>query len=149
MPGLPAVPALSEWTLPARWIVCCGVSRCLSCFISWLHVKRHRPKTSLILSPHYLFSRGFPQGGECQPCAPECASCRGNSSHCLSCEGHYFLLDRSCRSSCPKGFYTTDAECRHCPAHCTECNQDGLCNSKCTGGSRVNDRRFYNGTIEC
>ncbi|CAB1456489.1 unnamed protein product [Pleuronectes platessa] len=74
--------------------------------------------------------RGFPQGGECRPCAPECASCRGNSSHCLSCEDHYFLLDGSCRSSCPKGFYTTDAECRHCPAHCNECNQDGLCN-KC------------------
>uniref|UniRef100_A0A8D3B8P0 Proprotein convertase subtilisin/kexin type 5b n=1 Tax=Scophthalmus maximus TaxID=52904 RepID=A0A8D3B8P0_SCOMX len=50
-----------------------------------------------------------------RPCAPECASCHGNSSHCLSCE---------------KGYYTTGTECHRCPAHCSECNHDGLCESK-------------------
>ncbi|KAK9523367.1 hypothetical protein VZT92_019778 [Zoarces viviparus] len=74
--------------------------------------------------------RGFPQGGVCQPCAPECASCQGNSSHCLSCEKQYLLLDHSCRSHCLEGFYATETECRLCPAHCGECNQDGLC-KKC------------------
>nr|XP_020458069.1 proprotein convertase subtilisin/kexin type 5-like [Monopterus albus] len=74
--------------------------------------------------------RGFPQGGVCQPCAPECASCQGNSSHCLSCERQYLLLEWSCRSHCPEGYYATERECRRCPAHCSECNQDGLC-KKC------------------
>ncbi|KAL6114118.1 pcsk5 [Pungitius sinensis] len=71
--------------------------------------------------------RGFPQSGVCQPCAPECASCQENSSHCLSCEKKYFLLDHSCRSHCPKGYYASEAQCHRCPAHCGECNQDGLC----------------------
>ncbi|XP_034396742.1 proprotein convertase subtilisin/kexin type 5-like [Cyclopterus lumpus] len=75
--------------------------------------------------------RGFSQGGVCQPCVPECASCQGNSSHCLSCEKQYLLLDRSCRSHCPEDYYATEnRECIHCPAHCGECNQDGLC-KKC------------------
>ncbi|XP_051278441.1 proprotein convertase subtilisin/kexin type 5b isoform X2 [Dicentrarchus labrax] len=71
--------------------------------------------------------RGFPQGGVCQLCAPECASCQGNSSYCLSCERPYLLLDHSCRSNCLEGYYAKETECRHCPADCKECNQDGLC----------------------
>ncbi|XP_049434017.1 proprotein convertase subtilisin/kexin type 5b isoform X1 [Epinephelus fuscoguttatus] len=74
--------------------------------------------------------RGFPQGGVCHPCAPECTSCQGNSSHCLSCEAQYLLLDHSCRSHCPEGYYTSKTECHRCPAHCEECNRDGLC-KKC------------------
>uniref|UniRef100_A0A8C4EH67 Proprotein convertase subtilisin/kexin type 5b n=1 Tax=Dicentrarchus labrax TaxID=13489 RepID=A0A8C4EH67_DICLA len=78
-------------------------------------------------SLHCLFPRGFPQGGVCQLCAPECASCQGNSSYCLSCERPYLLLDHSCRSNCLEGYYAKETECRHCPADCKECNQDGLC----------------------
>ncbi|KAG7490700.1 proprotein convertase subtilisin/kexin type 5 isoform X1 [Solea senegalensis] len=74
--------------------------------------------------------RGFHQDGNCQPCAPECASCQQSAAHCLSCEEHYFLLDHSCKSRCPDGYFTTDRECRSCPAHCSECNEDGLC-KKC------------------
>ncbi|XP_078141236.1 proprotein convertase subtilisin/kexin type 5b isoform X1 [Centroberyx gerrardi] len=71
--------------------------------------------------------RGFPQGGVCQPCAPQCASCQGNASHCLSCDSQYLLLDRSCRSHCPDGYYATETECLRCPPDCKECNRDGLC----------------------
>ncbi|XP_071385584.1 proprotein convertase subtilisin/kexin type 5-like [Centroberyx affinis] len=71
--------------------------------------------------------RGFPQGGVCQPCAPQCASCQGNASHCLSCDSQYLLLDRSCRSHCPDGYYATETECLRCPPDCKECNHDGLC----------------------
>ncbi|XP_029295190.1 proprotein convertase subtilisin/kexin type 5-like [Cottoperca gobio] len=74
--------------------------------------------------------RGFPQGGLCNPCAPECASCQGNSSHCLSCEKQFLLLDHSCRSHCLEGYYSSETECHRCPAHCRECSQDGLC-KKC------------------
>uniref|UniRef100_A0A671VLW9 Proprotein convertase subtilisin/kexin type 5b n=1 Tax=Sparus aurata TaxID=8175 RepID=A0A671VLW9_SPAAU len=74
--------------------------------------------------------RGFPKGGACQPCAPECTSCKGNSSYCMSCETDYLLLDHSCRSHCLQGYYATETECLHCPAHCKDCNQGGLC-KKC------------------
>ncbi|KAM8760711.1 proprotein convertase subtilisin/kexin type 5-like [Acanthopagrus schlegelii] len=74
--------------------------------------------------------RGFPKGGACQPCAPECTSCKGNSSYCLSCETDYLLLDHTCRSHCLQGYYATETECLHCPAHCRDCNQGGLC-KKC------------------
>ncbi|XP_029019493.2 proprotein convertase subtilisin/kexin type 5-like, partial [Betta splendens] len=71
--------------------------------------------------------RGVPEGGACQPCAARCASCEGNSSHCLSCEGAHLLLDHTCQSQCPGGYYAAEAECRRCPAHCSECNEDGAC----------------------
>uniref|UniRef100_A0A8C2Z4C6 Growth factor receptor domain-containing protein n=1 Tax=Cyclopterus lumpus TaxID=8103 RepID=A0A8C2Z4C6_CYCLU len=83
---------------------------------------------------------------------PECASCQGNSSHCLSCEKQYLLLDRSCRSHCPEDYYATEnRECIHCPAHCGECNQDGLsvryngeCLAKCPNST------YYDATTnEC
>uniref|UniRef100_A0A3Q3MWA6 Proprotein convertase subtilisin/kexin type 5b n=1 Tax=Mastacembelus armatus TaxID=205130 RepID=A0A3Q3MWA6_9TELE len=61
--------------------------------------------------------------GVCQPCAPECTSCQGNSSHCLSCDRGYLLLDRSCGSHCPRGYYATDTECRRCP-ECVRCHAD-------------------------
>ncbi|XP_035999655.1 proprotein convertase subtilisin/kexin type 5b isoform X2 [Fundulus heteroclitus] len=74
--------------------------------------------------------RGFPQGDECHPCAPECGSCKERPSNCLSCERPFLLLDNSCMSSCPKGYYDNNTECRRCPDHCSECSQDGLC-KKC------------------
>uniref|UniRef100_A0A668AC49 Proprotein convertase subtilisin/kexin type 5b n=1 Tax=Myripristis murdjan TaxID=586833 RepID=A0A668AC49_9TELE len=86
--------------------------------------------------------RGFPQGGVCQPCGPKCASCQGNASHCLSCESQYFLLDHSCRSHCPEGYYATatDSECLRCPPDCKECNHDGLCQGEKTAGRHRGER---------
>lgn len=135
MPGCPALPALSQWALLAQWRVCGGVSEVLFSVFSFLdlHMNMHHHNTSVI--PH-SFRRGFPQGGVCQPCAPECASCQGNSSYCLSCETDYLLLDHSCRSHCVAGYYAIETECHHCPAHCRECNQDGLCESKYIGRER-------------
>lgn len=44
------------------------------------------------------------------------------------------MLDHTCRSRCLKGYYAKDMECYHCPAHCGECNDDGLCTSKSSRG---------------
>ncbi|KAM6931379.1 uncharacterized protein FYW49_003253 [Xenentodon cancila] len=74
---------------------------------------------------------GIPQGDKCQSCAPECGSCKESPSHCLSCEKHLLLLDHSCMSRCPDGYYANMTECHRCPDYCMECNQDGLC-KKCT-----------------
>lgn len=78
----------------------------------------------------FLFLRGFPRDGECQPCLSECTSCHGNASTCLSCEQSYFLVEHSCLRHCPDGYYTAETECRRCPDDCKECNRDGLCKSE-------------------
>uniref|UniRef100_A0A4W6GAE4 Proprotein convertase subtilisin/kexin type 5b n=1 Tax=Lates calcarifer TaxID=8187 RepID=A0A4W6GAE4_LATCA len=114
---------------------------CLSCSLISGPVHKHARiiiyQRSLILSYHCLFFRGFPQSGKCQPCAPECTSCQGNSSHCLSCETQYLLLDRSCMSHCPEGYFTAGTECRRCPGHLEcwveqhECYQNNFCDSTC------------------
>lgn len=80
--------------------------------------------------PSCPMCRGYPKGGECQPCAPECASCLGNATHCLSCETQYLLLEHSCRGHCPEGHYPNERECLRCPPDCIECSQDGLCKGK-------------------
>uniref|UniRef100_A0A8C7CDG4 Proprotein convertase subtilisin/kexin type 5b n=1 Tax=Oncorhynchus kisutch TaxID=8019 RepID=A0A8C7CDG4_ONCKI len=80
--------------------------------------------------PSCPMCRGYPKGGECQPCAPECASCLGNATHCLSCETQYLLLEHSCRGHCPEGHYPNERECLRCPPDCIECSQDGLCTGK-------------------
>uniref|UniRef100_A0A4W6GBR1 Proprotein convertase subtilisin/kexin type 5b n=1 Tax=Lates calcarifer TaxID=8187 RepID=A0A4W6GBR1_LATCA len=96
-------------------LVCSAGERCRN-----IHI------LSLILSYHCLFFRGFPQSGKCQPCAPECTSCQGNSSHCLSCETQYLLLDRSCMSHCPEGYFTKQQECMRCHADCASCDGPGI-----------------------
>lgn len=125
----PAVPALSEWALLATWSVCGGVSEVLF-FISLSFLSMHHHNTPVVPLTDMPILRGFPEGGLCEPCAPECTSCQRNSSYCLSCETQYLLLDHSCRSHCPEGYYTAERECHHCESHCRTCNQDGLCNSK-------------------
>lgn len=105
--------------------------RCFCCCLSsWFCTNRALSwptQTPFLLC---LFPRGFPQGEVCHPCAAECASCEESSSRCLSCEGPFLLLDCSCVSSCPKGFYQNNTECSRCPDHCSECSQDGLCEGK-------------------
>uniref|UniRef100_A0A7N6B092 P/Homo B domain-containing protein n=1 Tax=Anabas testudineus TaxID=64144 RepID=A0A7N6B092_ANATE len=107
-------------------VVCQDAHKCNHCR-SGLYLEN---EVCLIRSCVCLFPRGFPQSGVCQPCVPQCASCQGNSSHCLSCDSPYLLLDHYCKSHCPEGYYATETECHPCPAHCSECDEYGLC-KKC------------------
>lgn len=130
VPGPPAVSALSHCALLAQRGVCGGVSEVLF-LLSATNIRRRTITVHHFISySPCILPSGFPQGGVCQPCDPQCASCRGNSSYCLSCETQYLLLDNSCRSHCPEGFYAADRECHRCPVHCAQCTQDGLCNGK-------------------
>ena len=135
--GCPALPALSQRALLAQWSVCGGLSEVTFLFSHFLTYTWTCIITTcqrcFILFSLCLCPRGFPKGGACQPCAPECTSCKGNSSYCLSCETDYLLLDHTCRSHCLPGYYATETECLHCPAHCRDCNQGGLCKSKYAG----------------
>lgn len=86
--------------------------------------------------PFFFFShRGFPaDSGECQPCAQPCLTCRDKDSHCLSCQQGYLMLHHACSATCPLGHYAKEGECHHCPPHCRDCNQDGMCASECRIG---------------
>lgn len=122
--------------------------RCFSCCLSsWFAQTVLRSTIKVTVC---FFHRGFPQGEVCHPCAPECGSCEESPSRCLSCESPLLLLDHSCLSSCPKGFYKDDAECHRCPDHCSECSQDGLCEGTCTQWSsgwvrRIQETPMKNG----
>uniref|UniRef100_A0AAQ6AG67 P/Homo B domain-containing protein n=1 Tax=Amphiprion ocellaris TaxID=80972 RepID=A0AAQ6AG67_AMPOC len=64
----------------------------------------------------------------CQLCSPECESCEEKPTRCLSCEERFLLLDHSCRSYCPEGYYATDTEyeCVRCHADCGSCDGPGF-----------------------
>lgn len=80
----------------------------------------------------FFSHRGFPaDNSECKPCAPPCLTCKEKDSHCLSCQHGYLLLHHSCSATCPQGHYAKQGECHHCPLHCQDCNQDGICASEC------------------
>lgn len=130
----PAVPALSHRPLLGQRGMCGGLSEVQHCsFPSRRTVIARQQQLPLMFS----YFRGFPEGGLCKPCSPECASCQGDSSHCLSCEQQYLLQDNSCRSQCLNGYYPSEGECHRCPAHCTTCTQDGLCTGEGGEGGRV------------
>lgn len=100
--------------------------RCNTCFHlipEWCSIIALLQQLTLI----FEFPRGFPEGGICKPCSPECASCQGGPTHCLSCDHQYLLQDHSCRLQCLDGFYPAGEECHRCPTYCRRCTQDGLC----------------------
>lgn len=111
------------------------VVECQRCFFSFIFfslLNSHKCKTSVTSCSYLsgLLLRGIPKDLECLPCSTGCGSCVESIFHCLSCERPYLLLNNSCVLQCPEGYYANDTECYHCPAHCTECNQYGLCKSK-------------------
>ncbi|KAM9391469.1 uncharacterized protein KZ484_002947 [Pholidichthys leucotaenia] len=103
--------------------LCHKAQQCLQC-----HNGLYRENGACVDECH----RGMPKGDICQPCAMGCGSCAGNPTYCLSCERPYLLLNNSCRSNCPERFYPNGTECHHCPDHCIECAQDGLCKNCAT-----------------
>lgn len=132
VPDCQFVPAVSQWTLYGKQEVCGGVSEVLLQFHLLSLLNSHKCKTSVTSCSYLsgLLLRGIPKDLECLPCSTGCGSCVESIFHCLSCERPYLLLNNSCVLQCPEGYYANDTECYHCPAHCTECNQYGLCKSK-------------------
>lgn len=78
-------------------------------------------------------SRFFNLSGTCRACVPPCYTC-SSASICLSCSYNY-LLNGSCSSSCPIGYYQSQASltCEACLPSCFTCRSGTSCTSCISG----------------
>ncbi|KAK7135464.1 hypothetical protein R3I94_014205 [Phoxinus phoxinus] len=64
------------------------------------------------------------EDGQCQSCHKSCLRCSGASEEqCLSCSPNTFLLNQTCVSKCPGGYYADEdkQECVQCHVNCASC----------------------------
>ncbi|XP_048065150.1 proprotein convertase subtilisin/kexin type 5b isoform X2 [Megalobrama amblycephala] len=65
------------------------------------------------------------EDGQCQPCHKSCLRCSGaGKEQCLSCNSKHFLLNQTCVSTCPDGYYADEEkqECIQCHMSCASCH---------------------------
>uniref|UniRef100_A0A8C1W980 Proprotein convertase subtilisin/kexin type 5b n=1 Tax=Cyprinus carpio TaxID=7962 RepID=A0A8C1W980_CYPCA len=63
--------------------------------------------------------------GQCNPCHKSCLRCSGaGKEQCLSCNPKHFLLNQTCVSTCPDGYYVDEdkQECVQCHVNCASCH---------------------------
>ncbi|XP_062399560.1 proprotein convertase subtilisin/kexin type 5-like isoform X2 [Sardina pilchardus] len=63
--------------------------------------------------------------GECQPCYHTCHRCTGGkATDCLSCRPGSYLLNHTCVTQCPDGYYGDDDshQCERCHLTCRSCS---------------------------
>lgn len=66
--------------------------------------------------------RFFSDRGVCSPCEGNCKTCYGpRQDQCASCINGSFLLNTSCRSTCPPSHYPEGTECLPCYQNCLTC----------------------------
>lgn len=64
------------------------------------------------------------EDGQCKPCHKSCLQCSGaDKEQCLSCNPEHFLLNQTCVSTCPGGYYVDEGkqECVQCHVECASC----------------------------
>uniref|UniRef100_A0A673LQY8 Proprotein convertase subtilisin/kexin type 5-like n=1 Tax=Sinocyclocheilus rhinocerous TaxID=307959 RepID=A0A673LQY8_9TELE len=62
---------------------------------------------------------------QCKPCHKSCLRCSGSGKEqCLSCNPKHFLLNQTCVSTCPDGYYVDEdkQECVQCHVNCASCH---------------------------
>uniref|UniRef100_A0A8C1EK54 Proprotein convertase subtilisin/kexin type 5b n=1 Tax=Cyprinus carpio carpio TaxID=630221 RepID=A0A8C1EK54_CYPCA len=63
--------------------------------------------------------------GQCNPCHKSCLRCSGaGKEQCLSCNPKHLLLNQTCVSTCPDGYYVDEdkQECVQCHVNCASCH---------------------------
>ncbi|KAI2661407.1 Proprotein convertase subtilisin/kexin type 5 [Labeo rohita] len=63
--------------------------------------------------------------GHCKPCHKSCLQCSGaGKNQCISCNPKHFLLNQTCVSTCPGGYYVDEdkQECVQCHVNCESCS---------------------------
>ncbi|NXS55143.1 FRAS1 protein, partial [Brachypteracias leptosomus] len=101
-----------------------GPSQCLGCRAAeevlqpLLGGAEHGPCLPHCQAQFYVDSRGV-----CQGCHPSCASCLGNTSQdCTACPPPHVLLEGTCLSRCPEGFFSHQHHCSACHPSCKTCH---------------------------
>lgn len=102
-----------------------SATTCTSCNSSLIFYN----KQCLLVCP----TRFFNQSNTCSLCIPPCYTCSSDVL-CISCSYNY-LLNSSCISECPIGFYKDQANliCESCLPSCNTCSSNTMCTS-CKSG---------------
>ncbi|XP_043231363.1 furin-like protease 2 [Amphibalanus amphitrite] len=61
----------------------------------------------------------FNEGGACEPCRPDCASC--DAGRCTRCGPRLLLHDGQCWPACPERTFQLSQRCEPCAAGCESC----------------------------
>ena len=81
----------------------------------------------------------------CVSCAIGCTLCSISITNCSACASDYGLLNGTCYSTCPSGYYLNNALCSFCSPLCISCSGTSLTCSQCTVNG-TNKAYYYNGT---
>jgi hypothetical protein len=81
----------------------------------------------------------------CVSCAIGCSLCTSSTTNCSGCITDYGLLNRTCYSACPTGYFLNSGLCLECSPLCISCNATNLTCSECTVNG-TNKAYLFNGT---
>lgn len=132
---------------------------CVSCYQTCLTCSATSTNCTSCITPYNLHGSSciascpnntFSSNYVCQNCTINCLLCSGINS-CTDCAANYFLINGTCRTVCPSGYYIDSASnrCIQCVSPCLVCTSrtrctscqspstlsNGMCiNSNCTAG---------------
>jgi proprotein convertase subtilisin/kexin type 5 len=130
--------AITNCTFPCKICTILNYSTCLQCYSSaTTQYYFIDPVAQSCVTPSACSSNTFPSyaASACVMCPPQCLTC-SSSSACHSCATNYYLLNNSCLTDCPGGYYPVSIQqvCSPCnsvnnTAHCSECISLNVCSN--------------------
>lgn len=130
--------ALTNCTFPCKICSSSNNSACLQCYSSaTTQFYYYDPVANKCVSPSSCSSTTFPNAtlSSCVSCPIQCLTCTSLTS-CQSCAANYFLLNGTCLTDCPSGYYPINPSqiCAPCDssnnsAHCLTCITLNLCST--------------------
>jgi hypothetical protein len=128
---------LTSCAFPCKICSASNLSVCLQCYSAAITQQYFLDSSlSTCLSPSNCSPSTYPNATalQCQPCPGQCATCV-SPSNCTSCAGSYYLLNGSCLTDCPSGYYPISVQqvCGDCQSsnngHCASCLSLKKCSS--------------------
>jgi hypothetical protein len=128
--------SITNCTFPCKICTNINYSTCLQCYSSaTTQYYFLDPVAQRCVTPSTCSSNTFPNftTNVCVVCPSQCLTCTSTTS-CQSCTTNYYLLNNSCLTDCPSGYYPIDIQqiCSLCTsvnntAHCSTCVIINLC----------------------
>lgn len=92
-----------------KW--CINTTYCLTCYNNTLVNSLSYLKNSSSLCVASCVSTEFLYNSICYSCSSNCLTCSIFASNCTSCNGGLYILNNTCISLCPSGYYTSGVTC--------------------------------------
>ena len=115
-------------------------SNCTSCITPYNLYER----TCVISCPSNTFSSNY----TCIPCSTNCLACTDLNT-CITCAAGFYLVNGTCRSVCPAGYYVDSSSnrCLQCILPCLTCFSRTNCSSCQSPALLSNNQCISNCTI--